>query len=80
MCAMLVSSTIVRKAAQAPKAEFKPRHLNKKGTSGYRDRAAERREGAAGDFAEVRCMNLANLWIANILKGRSCPRELSKAT
>lgn len=38
---------------QKTKAEFKPRKIKKK-EDPYRDRAAERRTGVAGDFAEVR--------------------------
>ncbi|KAI5123537.1 hypothetical protein M0805_006697 [Coniferiporia weirii] len=41
-----------QKPTDAPKSEFKPRKV-KKTDSSYRDRAAERRKGVAGDFAEV---------------------------
>ncbi|THH07399.1 hypothetical protein EW145_g3408 [Phellinidium pouzarii] len=35
------------------KSEFKPRKIKKKTDLDYRDRAAERRQGVAGDFAEA---------------------------
>jgi hypothetical protein len=38
-----------KKATGDNSAAFKPRKINKK----FRDRAAERREGVNGDFAEV---------------------------
>lgn len=41
-----------RPTADASKSEFKPRKIKKKDDQ-YRDRAAERRTGVAGDFAEV---------------------------
>ncbi|KLO17948.1 hypothetical protein SCHPADRAFT_913371 [Schizopora paradoxa] len=38
---------------EAAKPEFKPRKVNKGKGAGYRDRAAERRLGVAGDFAQA---------------------------
>ncbi|KAL5531633.1 hypothetical protein ACEPAG_4510 [Sanghuangporus baumii] len=40
-------------SADKSKPAFKPRKVKKQSDFGYRDRAAERRTGVAGDFAEV---------------------------
>ncbi|KAL5536947.1 hypothetical protein ACEPAF_770 [Sanghuangporus sanghuang] len=40
-------------SADTSKPAFKPRKVKKQSDFGYRDRAAERRTGVAGDFAEV---------------------------
>ncbi|EJD07526.1 uncharacterized protein FOMMEDRAFT_143896 [Fomitiporia mediterranea MF3/22] len=42
-----------KKPTESSKAAFKPRKIKKQSGLNYRDRAVERRTGAAGDFAEV---------------------------